>query len=201
MARGTEGQRDRGMKGVIYNHFLDYVEEEYSYRMVDRVILESDLPSNGEYTDVGDYHYEEMVSLMTSLSRQVDIPVETLLINFGRSLFSILVTKMPDELLSCKEPFELLSKVDGLIHREVLKINPDAEVPHIDFEVRGKAEAVVRYESCRPFAKLAEGMLLGCSDYFDGKYTVRMLDGHVQSPRICAFKLTLVERASSEVRV
>lgn len=50
------------MKGMIFTEFLEMVEEKFSMEMVDQILSESDLPSGGIYTSVGNYPHTEIVS-------------------------------------------------------------------------------------------------------------------------------------------
>ena len=52
------------MKGVVFNVFLEMVEDHFSYNMVDDLLLSLDLPSGGSYTSIGTYDVNEMVSLV-----------------------------------------------------------------------------------------------------------------------------------------
>ena len=74
------------MKGMI-TEFLEMVEEKFSMEMVDQILSESDLPSGGIYTSVGNYPHTEIVSLVINLSKESQIPLPDLLYAFGERLF------------------------------------------------------------------------------------------------------------------
>ena len=65
------------MKGFIFIGFLDLVEETFGLESVEEIITQSELPSKGIYTSVGTYQFSEMLSLITNLSRNTNISVET----------------------------------------------------------------------------------------------------------------------------
>ena len=48
------------MKGLVFVEFVEFVEQEYSLEMVDRIIDNSALASGGAYTSVGVYDHREM---------------------------------------------------------------------------------------------------------------------------------------------
>ena len=72
------------MKGVVFTEFLEMVEEKFSPEMVDTIIGASDLPSQGAYTSLGTYDHNEMIQLVTHLSKETNIAVPDLIRTFGR---------------------------------------------------------------------------------------------------------------------
>jgi len=53
-----------------------------------------------------------------------------------------------------------------VIHVEVLKLYPDAEVPHFEVLDRTDDRLVLLYESTRHFCDLAEGLMHACAIHF-----------------------------------
>jgi len=75
------------MKGIVFTEFLEMVEDHFSIDMVDNLIDDCDLPSGGAYTAVGTYSHEEIVALVSALSKRTNTPVSQLLKVFGEHLF------------------------------------------------------------------------------------------------------------------
>ena len=75
------------MKGVVFTEFLEMVEDRFSADLADRVIDGCDLASNGAYTSVGTYDHREFVQLVERLGQETEIPVSSLLRDFGEHLF------------------------------------------------------------------------------------------------------------------
>jgi hypothetical protein len=44
------------MKGIVFTEFLEMVEQEFGYNMVDEMIENTDLDSKGVYTSIVIYH-------------------------------------------------------------------------------------------------------------------------------------------------
>lgn len=78
------------MKGIVFTEFLEMVESEFGLETVDNIIEKADLPSQGIYTSVATYEFNEMVALVTQLSEEVDLPAGDLIYAFGLYLFSSL---------------------------------------------------------------------------------------------------------------
>jgi len=154
------------MKGIIFTEFLDMVDQRFSPQVLDRILLAAQLPSEGAYTAVGTYDHGEIWRLVCELSKVTDIAVPELLRAYGEYLFPRLVAAHPNLLDGIRSPFDLLQSLDGVIHREVGKLYPDAELPRFEVIERGQDRLTLIYESRRPFADLAEGLIRGCAAHF-----------------------------------
>ena len=161
------------MKGVIFTEFLEMLEGMMSQKDIEKIIEETDLPSGGAYTAVGSYDHGEMINLVVTLHKKTNIPLEDLQKAFGTYLFKKLAQRYPDFIQDDDTVFSFLEKLDGVIHKEVLKLYPDAEVPDFDHKYINDNTLELHYTSPRPFADVAEGLLLGCIAYFDEKITLR----------------------------
>ena len=51
------------MKGFIFTNFLDFVEQSHDLEMVDEMITETDLPTQGVYTPYIIYDFAALVTL------------------------------------------------------------------------------------------------------------------------------------------
>ena len=154
------------MKGLVFTEFLEMVEAKFSPDMLDRIIETADLPSGGTYTSVGTYDHAEMVELVTCLSRETGIPANDLVRAFGTYLFGRFHQAFPRYFAGVGSTFEFLSQVQNYIHVEVRKLYPDAELPSFMYEMPAPDRFVLLYNSSRPFAVLAEGLIRGCIAHF-----------------------------------
>jgi Haem-NO-binding len=164
------------MKGVVFTVFMEFVEEQFGLEIADRIITESDLASEGAYTRVGTYDYQEMLELVQSLSQAIAKPQEELLVKFGHHLFFQLIKLHSYHLDNCDSAINLLCKIDDSIHVEVLKLYPEAELPVIDCKRKTGNVTVLHYKSKRPFADLAMGLIQGCFDHFNENFEIQRLD-------------------------
>lgn len=157
------------MKGVVFTEFVDLVEQQFSLDLVDEIIEESDLASQGAYTSVGTYSHQEIIEMVTKLSEKTNIPQTDLLIIFGQYLIKRFKVSYP-ELFDTDDLFTFLASVHNHVHVEVKKLYPDAELPTISVEVVHNASNMsIQYQSPRPFSDLAYGLILGAVDHFAEK--------------------------------
>ncbi|MDB4408398.1 heme NO-binding domain-containing protein [bacterium] len=55
---------------------------------------------------------------------------------------------------------------------------------------------MLHYSSCRPFAKVAEGLLLGCADYFNNAFTLSVADSEQPSDHEISFQLLRTKKSA-----
>ncbi|MDX5592410.1 heme NO-binding domain-containing protein [Pseudovibrio sp. SPO723] len=164
------------MLGVVFSEFMEMVEEEFSPDVADRVMeqVEDMLPSGGAYTAVGEYHHSEILTLIGQLSADTGVPVEDLVEKFGRYLFARFAVLYPEFFQGADDAFTFLGTIEDYIHREVRKLYPHAELPSFDCDRPSDAVLIMHYESKRPFAPLAHGLIHGCIDHFGQEIMVHM---------------------------
>ncbi|MHC5537349.1 heme NO-binding domain-containing protein [Singulisphaera rosea] len=164
------------MKGIVFREFLEMVEEVFGMDVTDRIIEESGLPSGGAYTSVATYDHHEILTLVGKLHEQTQIPVADLVRAFGRHLFQRFVTLYPAFFVDVPSAFAFLERIDGIIHVEVRKLYPDAELPGFECEPLDPDRLVMTYRSQRPFAELAEGLIQGCVEHYKEAITIERED-------------------------
>lgn len=160
------------MKGMVFTEFLEMVETAYGISTVDKIIELSQLPSGGAYTAVGTYDHSEMVTLVGKLSQMTGVPVSGLLKIYGKHLFGRLYASYGHFFSGVNDCFDFLEKIEGYIHKEVLKLYPDAELPQFSHNRRSPDLLELVYRSPRQMGDFAEGLIEGCADHFKEKVTI-----------------------------
>jgi hypothetical protein len=160
------------MKGIIFTAFLEMVEDKFGLETVDTIIEKSNLPSKGIYTSVATYEYNEIVTMITELSKEIDLPPGDLIYTFGLYLFSILRKTHPEVIQNYKTPIGLLYSIEDHIHVHVKKLYPDAELP--TFIIIDKTDTSISfiYSSSRGLYRLAHGLIEMVFEHFNGKADV-----------------------------
>lgn len=162
------------MKGLVFVEFVDFVEQEYSVEMVDRIIDNSALASGGAYTSVGVYDHREMFELVGQLSRETGVSEGDLLTVFGRHTFGRFLDRFPELFEGVDSAVEFLRSIEDYIHVEVKKLYPDAELPTFTYEPSEPGSLVMVYQSPRCLADFAKGLIAGCVDHFGSPMDVDM---------------------------
>lgn len=154
------------MKGVVFTEFLDMVEKRHGADLVDDIVEDCHLSSGGAYTAVGTYPHTEMVSLIQALAARNQCPVPALMVDFGSHLFGRFHAIYPTFFVNVHCALDFMEGIEDIIHAEVRKLYPDAELPKFEVEYRDEKQLRLVYDSHRHFEDLAEGLILGCIDHF-----------------------------------
>lgn len=160
------------MKGIVFTEFLEMVEAQFGLEVVDNIIEKSNIPSQGIYTSIATYDFNEMVSLITELSKEVNLPPGDLIYTFGLYLFSSLGKAHPEVIQNYNSPIGLLYSIEDHIHVHVKKLYPDAELPTFKILEKTDTSLSMIYSSSRGLYRLAHGLIEKTFEHFQGKADV-----------------------------
>lgn len=160
------------MKGVIFTEFLEMVETTFSADVADRLLDECDLPSGGIYTAVGTYDHQEIVAMIIKLSEISGIAVPDLIKAFGNYLFPRFRTLYPGFFEGIDSALDFLSQIESVIHLQVLKLYPDAQLPRFEIQRPDHQTLVMTYYSDRHMGDLAEGLIEACIKHYGTPLTL-----------------------------
>ena len=155
------------MKGVIFTHFVDYVESVHGDDITMKTLSNAGyIASRDGYKEGETYPYEELFQLAGSLAALTGVTMAAIFENFGEYLFINLAKKFghffdPDETL-----FSFLQKLEGHIHVEVRKKYPGANLPGFTFEQRDENNLKMIYTSERAMSDFGIGMIKGAAIWF-----------------------------------
>ena len=160
------------MKGIIFTELVSFVERHTSTVVAEQIISEADLKTKGAFTSVGNYQHEEALKLVTSAATILKASPEALMRQFGNELFEHLVASHPEFFPDdVKDALSFLAAVQSHIHTEVVKLYPESSPPTVQTVIEN-GKMIVTYESHRPFAMIALGLIEGCCAYFDESLVV-----------------------------
>jgi len=164
------------LRGIVFTEFLDFVDDVAGPEMTEKMIDACNLPSGGAYTSVGSYDHSEMIDMLTFLHNATGKDVSDMVQAFGQHLFGQLAESHADIMGTQESVLDFLEGIEEHIHTEVRKLYPDAELPKFETERPSRDRLVMHYESARPFADLAFGMILGASKHFGSGLKVKRSD-------------------------
>ncbi|WP_303317959.1 heme NO-binding domain-containing protein [Flavivirga abyssicola] len=162
------------MKGIVFTEFLDLVEEKFGLEMVDTIISQSELESEGIYTAVGTYKFSEMLQLLQHLSAHTNIEIDDLLLVYAEHFFDVLKQSYPGLLATYKDPINMLASIENHIHVEVRKIYPDAELPTFEVVEKTDNSLVMVYKSSRAMHHFGLGLMNKTFEHFDATATIEL---------------------------
>lgn len=156
------------MKGILLAEFVEYLEINLGEETAQKIIDDSNLESQGAYSRVGFYDYQELLSLLTQAVKETKLDANEVLTDFCFHVFKTLKEDYSFFFEGVNEAAEMLIRLDDHIHVEVQKLYPDAELPKFTYTKEGKV-ITLNYSSPRPMALVAKGMLEACLLMFDGR--------------------------------
>ncbi len=160
------------MKGIVFTEFMEMVEQAFSADMLDDVIDDAQLPNGGAYTAVGTYDHSELVRMVVALSGRTKVPVPQLVHAFGNYMFGRFHQLFPAFFQGVPDVVTFLNGIEDIIHAEVRKLYPDAQLPRFECQRTPQGLDMV-YLSPRHFEDLAHGLIDGAIAHWGGGYTVQ----------------------------
>lgn len=152
------------MKGVVFTEYMEFIEDQFGYDVVDDMIDSSGV--SGVYTQAGNYDFKELFEMVTALSKITQAPVGTLIGAFAKHLFKKLVVIYPKPIEQYTNSFEFISNIDDVVHPEVQKLYPEAELPTFETISQSESLLVMKYKSKKPLMDLAQGLMEGCGEHY-----------------------------------
>ncbi|MFT6282178.1 MAG: hypothetical protein ACJA0U_002313 [Salibacteraceae bacterium] len=162
------------MKGIVFTEFIEMVESEFNLEMADDIIVKSNLQSEGTYTSIGSYSHTEIFALVEQLSLATGIAQVDLFRIYGEHLFSRFKIHYPAMFEKINNALSFLELVDSYIHKEVMKLYPNAELPSFVTERASENELIMIYSSKREMSDFAHGLILGCLKNFNEKAEIEI---------------------------
>ena len=180
------------MKGIMFNLFEDVVVRHAGDEAWDRMLDQAGL--EGAYTSLGNYQDEEFAQLVKVHAANCGKSERESLAWFGQRAMPFLTERFPEYFSSFTSLRPFLLSLNDVIHAEVRKLYPGADVPVFQFDSPGSAHDAlhIRYRSKRRLCPLAEGFIAGAADHFRERVAITqpecMLDGAAECTLVCRFE-------------
>ncbi|MBX2882729.1 MAG: heme NO-binding domain-containing protein [Granulosicoccus sp.] len=158
------------MKGIVFNLLADMVEEKFSLEVWDNLLQATG--QDGVYVSTESYPDDKLFALVTEASNVSGIPANDLVRTFGEYMFPRFFAENQSFFSPGMTLKEFLLMVDRVIHVEVRKLHPDANLPQFEYIDETDNELTMMYSSPRKLCMLAEGLIAGAADHFETQYTL-----------------------------
>ena len=93
------------MRGMVFTEFMTMVEDQFGLQTLDTIISKSDLTNDGAYSSIGSYDHQELIRMVTNLSKISGESATDLIRAFGQYLFGRFVEKYPVFFMSPRIPY------------------------------------------------------------------------------------------------
>jgi hypothetical protein len=152
------------MKGVIFNLAEEVISDGFGDEVWDDVLDASGL--DGAFTSLGNYPDANLVSLVGAASARLGLPADEVVRTLGKGALPRLAERYPAFFTPHRSTRPFLLTLNEIIHAEVRKLYPDADVPEFGFDTSDPEWLVMHYRSHRQLCALAEGFVLGAATYY-----------------------------------
>jgi predicted hydrocarbon binding protein len=151
------------MKGIVYNLLEECVSRDYGADTWDDLLDSTGL--DGVYTSLGSYPDQDLFALVAATSDALGQPADVIIRWFGRNAVPLLASQYPQFFEPHRTTRAFVLTLNDIIHPEVRKIYPGADVPVFDF---GSSSDVLlmSYSSPRKLCAFAEGLLDGAALHY-----------------------------------
>ena len=181
------------MKGIIFNLLEEVVRNEYGDDTWDAWLEAAQL--DGVYTSVGSYPEQDLIKLVTAAAATLEMPADAVVRWFGHAAVPVLAEKYPQFFDGHQSTRSFLLTLNDIIHPEVRKIYPGADVPEFDYDTTSSDQALIMgYKSTRRLCALAEGFIAGTTAYYGETLTFDQPQCMKRGDSRCEFRITFNRR-------
>ena len=178
------------MKGIVFTLLNELVEEKFGIAAWDSALNGTEPPLKGIYTAAATYPDEELFALVGQLSKISGIPAGKLVYAFGEYALPKFAEHYPVFFNSVDNAKAFIQSIDSVIHVEVKKLYPQAELPKIEYENPSNHELVMIYQSNRKLCDFAAGLIKATGEYFKTDITHHHTQCMHKGDAQCRFELT-----------
>jgi hypothetical protein len=157
------------LKGVVFNLLEGVTTEAYGEDAWDDLLAGADL--DGAYTSLGSYPDDQFSRLIAAASSAQGRPPEHVIRWFGRSAIPRLAEAYPEFFSPHRTTRAFLGTLNEIIHPEVRKIYPGANVPDFGM-VETETGLTMSYDSHRRLCSFAEGLIEGAADHYRERVSI-----------------------------
>ena len=184
------------MKGIVFNLLEEVVVRQHGEDTWDSFLEAAGL--GGSYTSLGSYPDEDMQKLVVAASKALATTPSEVLRWFGREAIPVLEERYRHFFSGHTSTRPFILSVNDIIHPEVRKIYPGADVPVFDFRDAPDGGLLIGYQSARKLCALAQGFVEGAAAYYgEVGHFEHLKCMHMGDPK-CLFRLSFSHTDVSE---
>lgn len=176
------------MKGIVFNLLEEIVSREYGEDVWDRLLETAEL--DGVYTSLGSYEDGDLAALVRAASEVVGLPPDAIVRWFGSAALPLLAESYPRFFAPHASTRSFLLTLNDIIHPEVRKLYPGADVPSFDFQPSSNGSLTMGYSSPRKLCAFAEGLIEGAAAHFREPVSIEQPTCMNRGDPKCLLKIT-----------
>lgn len=152
------------MKGIIFNLIERIVVESYDEDTWDDLLDSAGL--DGAYSSLGSYDDQDLTKIVAAASQALDMEPSEVVRMVGQRALPMMAELYPGFFSPHTNARSFILALNDIIHPEVRKLYPGADVPVFDFDTRRDDLLIVGYHSHRKMCSFALGLIAGAAIYY-----------------------------------
>jgi hypothetical protein len=180
------------VKGVVFNMLEQLVSRDYGEDTWDDLLDAAGL--DGAYTSLGSYEDADLFRLVGAASESLDLSPDDLVRWFGRNSLPMFADGYPQFFTAHSSARTFVLTLNDIIHPEVRKLYPGADVPEFDFEQTHEDDGplLMGYRSHRRMCSFAEGLLEGAAEHFGETALIRQPTCMKRGDERCLLEISFI---------
>ena len=150
---------------------------------------------DGSYTSLGSYADEELFKLVGAASAALNLPADDIVRWFGQRALTLLSATYPPLFTGHTTTRSFLLTLNDIIHPEVRKLYPGADVPEFDYDTSDSVLLRMGYRSRRKLCALGEGLIVGAAEYYKEDVNLTQTECVHRGDSRCVFEMSFALRA------
>lgn len=175
------------MKGVVFNLLEELVRKEFGESEWHRVRQDADVDAS--FDSLATYPDAVLRKLVAAVARRAQKTPGEALQWFGRHSMPLLALRYPALFDSQDSARSFILTLNDIIHPEVRRQYPGADVPVFDFDSSIPDTLTVGYHSPRKLCALAHGFIEGAADHYGETVDVEQTTCMHRGDPKCVFQL------------
>jgi hypothetical protein len=182
------------MKGVIFNLAEQVVSDSFGADAWDDILDRAGL--DGAYTSLGSYPDGDLAALVTASAARLGVAPEVVVRTIGEGAMPLLAQRYPEFFSPHASTRPFLLTLNDIIHPEVRKLYPGADVPEFGFEVQGDDVLLLQYRSQRRLCALAEGFITGAARLYGESVRLTQPECMLEGAQACVISCVFAAAAA-----
>lgn len=181
------------MKGIVFNLLEQVVREEYGEDTWDKLLEATGL--DGVYTSISSYPDEHLYQLVSAAADLTGKQANEIVQWFGSKALAHFATRYPHFFAPHRSGRDLVLTLNRIIHPEVRKIYPGADVPDFDFDVSSEEVLGLTYRSKRKLCAFARGLIEGSAAHYGERVAIDETSCMHNGADCCRFQIRFLPKA------
>ena len=177
------------MKGVVFDLLEQVIVRDHGEDAWDDLLGAAGL--DGAYTSLGSYPDEHLYRLVREASNTLGLPAHDVIRWFGREALPLLGAAYPEFFTPHTTARTFILTLNDIIHPEVRKVYPGADVPWFEMTELPSGELVLGYTSKRRLCAFAEGLIQGAAAHYGEQVAISQPTCMFNGDAACALVVRL----------